>query len=467
MKTLDRYIVRSFITSLLLWFVVVMSLRTVTDLFVNMDEFAKLGRSPGETLSDIGTYYGYQSAAYLLELGGVIIVAAAAFSIARMNYTNELTAILASGVSLHRVIWPILLCAMATCGLLVADQELLIPRIAPKLVRSRDDAQGLQDLQLRCLSDGTGASWYAPKYLTGERVMRQPRIIVRDKQAAAIATIAGDRGVPTTLDGVPGWLVFDANMMSTPYGRIWPQTPNTLRVHTSVDPQVLLGQARKEELRRGASLPNEANALVISNVDGAGCPDRQYGMILRAGKMELGPLQRDGQRQARLVAPRFVFQHDGQMLGIFIADSAAWRVLGSQGCWELTGGALFYPSDLGPDEIKLRQHSRFLDCMSTAQLTNYLKLQRVPDPRAAQIVRHTRVADPINNIIMLLLGLPFILSRERNIKASAGLCVLMVGSYYAFIYICRYMDLPPAWAAWLPSLLFGPVAAVMVDSVKT
>ena len=83
------------------------------------------------------------------------------------------------------------------------------------------------------------------------------------------------------------------------------------------------------------------------------------------------------------------------------------------------------------------------------------------------LVKHVRFTDPINNLIMLLLGVPFILSRERKIKASIAICVLMVGVFFAFVYICRFMDLSPTLAAWLPVLLFGPVAIVMVDSIKT
>jgi hypothetical protein len=45
--------------------------------------------------------------------------------------------------------------------------------------------------------------------------------------------------------------------------------------------------------------------------------------------------------------------------------------------------------------------------------------------------------------------------------------VLITGTFLAFIYICRYMGLPPVWSAWLPTLLFGPVAVVMFDSVRT
>ena len=80
---------------------------------------------------------------------------------------------------------------------------------------------------------------------------------------------------------------------------------------------------------------------------------------------------------------------------------------------------------------------------------------------------HIRVANPINNLVMLLLGLPFILSRLRNIKASAFLCLAVVGAFYVFVYFCRYLDIPPVWSAWLPTLVFGPVAVVMLDSIKT
>jgi len=69
--------------------------------------------------------------------------------------------------------------------------------------------------------------------------------------------------------------------------------------------------------------------------------------------------------------------------------------------------------------------------------------------------------------VMLLLGLPFILSRQRNIKTSVGLNILVVGVFYIFIYTCRYLDIAPVWAAWLPVLIFGPLAVVMFDTVKT
>jgi len=105
--------------------------------------------------------------------------------------------------------------------------------------------------------------------------------------------------------------------------------------------------------------------------------------------------------------------------------------------------------------------------MSSADISRLLKLKRVPDQATAKLNQHIRIADPINNLVMLLLGLPFILSRERNLKASAAMCLLMVGVFYAFVQVCRSVDMPPTLAAALPILVFGPIAAVMFDTVKT
>ena len=44
------------------------------------------------------------------------------------------------------------------------------------------------------------------------------------------------------------------------------------------------------------------------------------------------------------------------------------------------------------------------------------------------LVRHARFADFFNSIILLLVTVPFILSRERNIKVSAGLALLGLGA---------------------------------------
>jgi len=40
-------------------------------------------------------------------------------------------------------------------------------------------------------------------------------------------------------------------------------------------------------------------------------------------------------------------------------------------------------------------------------------------------------------------------------------------AFYVFIYICRYLDMPDFFAAFLPLLIFGPTSVAMLDSIKT
>ncbi|MCK4276001.1 MAG: LptF/LptG family permease [Phycisphaerae bacterium] len=461
-KRLDRYIIRSFLTSALLWFIIFMSLRVVVDLFINMDEFTEGDKGVAQLLKDIWVFYSYQPLVYVIEMGGLIIVASAAFSLARMNHTNELTAMLASGVSLYRVIWPVILCAMLLGGVVIVDQELLVPRVADKLVRARDDVRGLKIFSVPLITDGSNTAWHAASFqpAKGQHRLIRPIILVRDEEFQLIAPIFGRSARPAAVEGVRGWIIEQAVFAQIHQsGRPWPHIPDTERVFSTVGPG--------EILRRAGGSPEAADVSSVESVDAA---DETYGLRIVADRFIPDPFVPGAERGGKLIDPKFAFKtHGGRTLGIFVAPSADWVVPGAEfgGYWKLTEGELFYPSDLTPQDIILRRSSGWLDFMSASQLTSLLRLRRLPDPQSVQMTRHIRYTDPINNLIMLLLGLPFIVSRERNIKTSAGLCLLVVASFYAFIYLCRYIGLAPALSAWMPILIFGGVAAVMLDSIKT
>jgi len=447
MRTLDRYIIRSFLFSAFLCFVVLMSLRVVIDLFVNIDEFAKLGMSFGDTMIFMGSYYGYQSLAYFTELGGVILVAGAAFTLARMNHTNELTAMLASGVSLYRVVWPILIAAMLLCGLIIADRELFIPPVADKLVRERDWVPQANSFPIWLIDDEKGAIWYSPEFKPFEERMRDPVVNVRDSQRLEVARVCGDEARPGSYNGQKGWLITGAVIRPPDAtSQLWLRPPKSDEIFTSLSPKAV------EQM-----LPADNTATKLSLVD------PEYGNMLTEGLAHIDRVN----KQIVLIRPTFTFAVNGVHLGTILAEYAILNPgKGRESCWTLQEGRLFFPSELTAKDLVLRRAKRWQAYLSVRQLAGLLRMKSAAD-RNLQMLIQARVTDPINNLVMLLIGLPFILSRERNIKASASLCLLMVGTFYVFIYICRYMDLPPVLAAWLPILLFGPIAAVMLDAVKT
>jgi len=468
MKMLDRYIIRSFLASAALWFAVMIALRVIVDLFVNMDEFTEADVGFQQVALYMFSYYRYQSLVYFAELGGLIIVVAAMFTLARMNHTNELTAMLASGVNLHRVVWPIVCSAIILGSLVIIDREILIPAVSSKLVRKRDDRPGAREFAVGLIPDSSGSVWFSPRFKQANNQMELPVIVLRDKQHRAVGQIDGHSAKPDRLDGKAGWTVRKAYLTRITHDTTaWLYMPDYKQIWTRLSPTKLLTEAKKLiEKTGGAITLSDDEVREVSDMPPISDP--HYDMALQFDRLDMGPSRGGSLRGGRLINPRFAFTtNDGASLGTFLADSAVWREpRPKEGYWELTNGRLFYPSDLTTNYLALRQTSRWLNYMSTAQLTRLLKLRQV---HAAEVLltKHTRFTDPINNFIMLLLALPFVLSRERTIKASASGCMLLVGVFYLSVYLCRYVDIPPEWAAWLPILTFGPVAVVMVDSIKT
>jgi len=468
MKTLDRYIVRNFVFAVVLWFAILLSLRVIGDMFVKLDEFTEQKLGFGGTMQNIASYYGHQSLVYFAQLGGVIIVIAAGTTLAIMNRTNELTAILASGVSLHRVVWPIVLCAMLMGGLIIFDQEILIPRVAHQLVRSPDDVAGTEEFAVRLITDGQNDSWYSQSFTAADQILRKPLVFLRDKEFNTLGLIRGETGRHSDSGEQRGWLISDGVLVRA--GTKWRNTPSVEKVYTNLSLEEILQKAQSSS---GKPIPGDQKVFLRPII----IHDGGYGLWIEAESLEVDPVVPGRPRQGRLIEPKFTFavkqgpagKTQTKTLGQFRASSATWQPKQTgddeNNHWALADGVLFCPSDLTGEDLILRRSSRWLDYMSTSQLNRLMKLQRVPE--ATLLIRHIRFTEPINNLIMLLLGVPFVLSRERRIKASIAMGLLMVGTFFAFIYACRYMDLPPTLAAWLPILLFGPVAVLMVDSVKT
>jgi lipopolysaccharide export system permease protein len=176
MKIIDRYVIVSFIKNYLISFMVLVGLYVVLDTVFN---FSALVQSPAaaagtgtalqnllDTLRDIGDYYFYQCFLFFVQLSGIIPVVAAAFTLMRLSRFNELTALLAAGMPLLRIATPIVIAAVILNGLVLVDQEVLIPRMIPELTREHGDihkaATNYYDVQ--AMQDGDGGLLYAARY---------------------------------------------------------------------------------------------------------------------------------------------------------------------------------------------------------------------------------------------------------------------------------------------------------------
>ncbi|MGL6096829.1 MAG: LptF/LptG family permease, partial [Fimbriiglobus sp.] len=98
-----------------------------------------------------------------------------------------------------------------------------------------------------------------------------------------------------------------------------------------------------------------------------------------------------------------------------------------------------------------------------------------PDSRrqsAVAVVFHMRLTRPIVGALLVLLGLAVILrDQNRNVFISAGMCLAMCAIFYAGVYGFKFMGendiISPALAAWMPVLIFGPLAVSLFDAIHT
>jgi lipopolysaccharide export system permease protein len=183
MKILDRYVAKNFLIGYVIAFCVLIGLRIIIDLFVHLDEFSE----NTEILSTTGvlkymlSFYALNCTLYFREFAGMITVVAASFSFSRMVHSNELVAVMASGVSLKRVIGPIVVLALVLTGVLVIDQEFVIPKLADKLVRSHDDIPGQESYNIKFIGDGNGSLICSGRFDVASSTLYNPTIITRRK----------------------------------------------------------------------------------------------------------------------------------------------------------------------------------------------------------------------------------------------------------------------------------------------
>jgi len=129
-----------------------------------------------------------------------------------------------------------------------------------------------------------------------------------------------------------------------------------------------------------------------------------------------------------------------------------------------------YAFTLSPEEIRLRQSSQWADLISVGQMNQLLHTQRLPNLPTIARARDVRVTEPLVAWILLLLAIPFFLTREStDVLVAGGKALLMCGACFAFTYMMQsagtgnYMQ----FAVWSPVLVFGPIAVVHFANVKT
>jgi lipopolysaccharide export system permease protein len=381
MKILDRYILWMFVKNYLISLMVLIGLYVVLDMVFNFDELAEYrehidaGSGVAGVLGlmrAIGDYYFFQCFRIFSHLAGIIPIVAAAFTLIRLMRFNELTAQLAAGVPLLRIAMPIIIAALLLNGLLVIDQEFIIPRIIPKLTRSHDKL-----------------------HLSGGRTFP-----VRAMQDDANGLLNAARFHPEGGDKPP-----------------WMEQVDVVEVDDHFTPVAHIRADRAEWDARG----------------------KQWKLT-------------NGQRVTGL-AP------GTQDAGI---KSQPWPV---------------YRSSITPDEIALYQSGEYVELLPSSKITMLLDRPKSYGAIDLQRVKHSRITTWIMNLVLVLLAIACVLTREPGkVKQGIAACVIVCGACLGTIFLCyqlagtppsgaQWADMWPAIMTWLPIFIFFPLAILLLDRV--
>jgi lipopolysaccharide export system permease protein len=210
LKIIDRQMVRGYFKAYLVCLTSLLSLYIVVDLFTNLDSFAKPGQALVVTVQNVATYYAYNAFQIFDRLCEVIVLLAAMFTVALMQRNNEQVPLLSAGVSTRRIILPVLGCACLMLTLAVLNQELIIPRIADRLLRGRDDPAGEKPLPVHGKFDRNGVhfngSWATRKGM----IIRDFTVVVPDKFTGTMLRLEAPQATFTPLAGRSGrWELTD------------------------------------------------------------------------------------------------------------------------------------------------------------------------------------------------------------------------------------------------------------------
>ncbi|HEV3342415.1 MAG TPA: LptF/LptG family permease [Pirellulales bacterium] len=88
-----------------------------------------------------------------------------------------------------------------------------------------------------------------------------------------------------------------------------------------------------------------------------------------------------------------------------------------------------------------------------------------------RVAIHSRVVQPLLDMTLLFLGLPLVMhGTNRNVFLAIGLCGLVCTAFMVVVMASQYLGqislIRPALAAWVPLIIFVPVAVGMYERIE-
>ena len=115
MHIIDRYMFRQFIQVFLICYCSLTGIYVVFGAFTNMESFLRCAKGM-QLFKLVACYYGYQSIFFFDRTSGLLTLMSAMFTVTWIQRHNEMTALMAAGISRIRVVMPVIIGAMLIDG---------------------------------------------------------------------------------------------------------------------------------------------------------------------------------------------------------------------------------------------------------------------------------------------------------------------------------------------------------------
>ena len=252
MNLLDRHIIARYLANFVLLMGLLFVFAISIDVVVQFDRFADAAR---ERTSSTGENYAFVLGLAILDfhgprifqffafMTGLVGIGAAGFTLVQMHRTRELVAIMAAGVPLQRVAAAIMVAQLGVVLLQLVDQELVLPKLAARLVREHDAIlqPGVETFEAPLVRDAKGSLLYAGDIDPRAGVAQSLLVLERDQEGTAVARITATSGSWDQDAG--GWRLVEGRRMETrsEEGRVAGREPLEFW-ETDLSPRMLLAR---------------------------------------------------------------------------------------------------------------------------------------------------------------------------------------------------------------------------------
>jgi lipopolysaccharide export LptBFGC system permease protein LptF len=458
LRRIDIYVTKAFLA----WFSVsllgIVGFYIVFDLFSRLHQFFDFERS--EMIGKILTYYLWHTPYQLTQFLPLVTLMGAMFAVARMAKSNELVPIMSSGTSLHRAVGVIFAMAFIVMLIMYGIQECFMPAFADKVVEASSKprkAKSISDL----LPDDTGHLLYCGGYdpntqqmagVTISRLKNDKKIYGEWEYLYADNAKWGKVTKLTLKDG--------KQLYGFPHApssdEILVTNKNMFRVITKDE----LESERSED--DTTTLRLKSGTVVVGTIYTPADGD----VLLRNGKRGYLLAKSDIAKQEQVNA----WILSGQGLCLDYETMEADRNSPSPREWQhvFSDYTFAFVTSITPREAVLRQFDPTY--VSLRELAG--QIGQYPDYHVWRVALFARLVDPLTNIILLLVGIPFVLSTaRRSMFLSLGKCILIFLIYYIFTFVNHNLGetghLPPWLAVSLPIVMFAAIGLYLSDRIQT